>query len=67
MYPQDLEQLKGMMQARERALRELRKLSIPLYNQSLMLRKDLFPFKRVGPVATPPKEGYEPPEPENLK
>ena len=54
-----------MMKTREHALKELRKLSLPLYKESLELRKDIFPFKRIGPVATPPKDNYVAPDPDS--
>ncbi|XP_019853276.1 PREDICTED: 39S ribosomal protein L40, mitochondrial-like [Amphimedon queenslandica] len=64
-HKQELQQLQGMMKTREHALKELRKLSLPLYKESLELRKDIFPFKRIGPVATPPKDNYIAPDPDS--
>ena len=56
-----LQQLQGMMDSRRRALRELKKVSLPLYQQALDLRTNLFPFEWTGPPATPPLPGYDPP------
>ena len=54
--------LHGMVEARRKALRELRKVSFPLYQQSLELAPDLFPFTHSGLTTTPPIPGYQPPE-----
>lgn len=54
--------LRGAVQSRQRALQELRQVSVPLYLQALELNKDLFPFNYKGPTATPPLSGYVPPE-----
>ncbi len=51
-----------MKRARNKALNELRKVSVPLYIKALETRTDLFPFERIGPMATPPLVGYQPPE-----
>lgn len=51
-----------MIKSRTRALDELRKVSLSLYQQALDLRTDLFPFNRTGPTTTPPLPGYIPPE-----
>ena len=61
-HGKDLNYLHGMMNSRKKALHELKKVSIPLYEQALELRTDLFPLQYVGPTATPPVPGYEPPE-----
>ena len=58
----ELSLLQGMMAARQKALLELKKVSIPLYLQSLELSQDLFPFTHTGPTATPPIPGFQPPE-----
>ena len=51
-----------MLKARNKALKELQKASSTLYEQSLELRTDLFPFIRTGPMTTPPIPDYAPPE-----
>ena len=59
-------QLKKMVECREKALRELKKTSFPLYQQAVKLRSDLFPLDLMGPPHTPPIPGYEPPEPADV-
>lgn len=54
--------LRGMVESRERALKELKRLSLPLYLQATQLRTGVLPFERTGPPHTPPIAGYEPPE-----
>ena len=54
--------LRGMVESREKALRELRRVSLPLYLQATQLRTTILPFERTGPPHTPPIPGYEPPE-----
>ena len=61
-HKKDLGLLQGMMAARRRALRELRKISLPLYCHALELSQDLFPFSHSGPTTTPPIPGYIPPD-----
>ena len=61
-HKRELGFLQGAVQSRQRALQELRQVSIPLYLQALELNKDLFPFSHKGPTATPPLPGYLPPE-----
>ncbi len=63
-HKQDLKRLADMVASREKALRELKKLSPLLYNRALDLKEDLFPFECVGPTATPSIPGYIPPDPE---
>ena len=48
------------MNSRKKAL--LKKVSVPLYEQALELRTDLFPFEQVGPTDTPSVPDYAPPE-----
>lgn len=59
---EELKFIQGAVQSREKALRELRKISFPLYQQALELNPKLFPFERQGPTHTPLLPGYEPPE-----
>lgn len=57
--------LRRMLQSREKALQELRKVSTALYTKSLMVNSDLFPLDIRGPTTTPPIPTYVPPDPEN--
>ena len=59
-------QLRKRLECRDKALRELKKLSRPLYLQAIQLRSDLFPFSPPCPTHTPPLANYEPPEPLEL-
>ena len=61
-HKQELQFLQGLVKSRERALKELKKVSPSLYLQALELNDKLFPFECQGPLATPPIPGYEPPE-----
>ena len=61
-HKQDLQFLQGVVRSREKALRELWKVSPQLYLQALELNPKLFPFDRQGPTATLPIPSYEPPE-----
>ena len=61
-HKQELQLLHGLVQSREKALRELKKISLPLYTQALELNPKLFPFDQQGPTTTPPLPGYAPPE-----
>lgn len=63
-HKQDLKKLADMVTSRERAMRELKKLSPLLYNRALELKEDLFPYECLGPTATPPIADYVPPDPE---
>ena len=61
-HKRDLQFLQGVLRSREKALRELRKVSPRLYLQALELNPKLFPFERQGPTATLPIPSYQPPE-----
>ena len=61
-HKRDLQFLQGALRSREKALRELRKVSPWLYLQALEPNPKLFPFERQGPTATLPIPDYEPPE-----
>jgi len=63
-HTQQMKSLRDMVASREKAMKELKKLSPSLYTRALELNEQLFPFSCVGPTATPPLEGYSPPEPE---
>ena len=56
--------LGGMVQSRDKALRELKRVSPELYHKSLELNTSLFPFEWKGPTETPPLLTYIPPDPE---
>lgn len=51
-----------MMRARHKALEQLKKISPSLYLQATELQPSLFPFERSGITATPPIQGYAPPD-----
>ncbi len=59
---EELKFIQGAVRSREKALRELQKVSFPLYRRALELNPKLLPFECRGPTATPPLPGYEPPE-----
>lgn len=61
-HKQELQLLHGLVRSREKALRELKKVSLPLYSQAMALNPKLFPFDRQGPTTTPPLPGYVPPD-----
>lgn len=64
-HTEHLAMLQGMTQSRDKALRELKRVSSTLYSQALELNTELFPFNCQGPTVTPPKQSYQPPEPES--
>lgn len=61
-HKKELALLQGILQARRKALLELKKISFPLYQQALELSQDLLPFTHTGPTTTPPIPNYQPPE-----
>ena len=61
-HKQELKALNAMVASRQRALRELKRVSPTLHSKALELKEDLFPYDCVGPTATPPKAGYMPPD-----
>ncbi len=63
-HKQDLRVLADMVDSREKALKELKKISPVLYDRALELKEDLFPYECVGPTATPPIADYSPPDPD---
>ncbi len=63
-HKRDLQRLTDMVVSREKAMKELRKLSPLLYDRALELKEGLFPYECVGPTATPPIVHYVPPDPE---
>ena len=60
----ELERLQTLMKSRDKALRELKKISLPLYNQALELNPTLFPFECQALTYTPPIVTYTPPDPD---
>ena len=60
----ELERLQTLMRSRDKALRELKKISLPLYNQALELNPTLFPFECQALTYTPPVVTYTPPDPD---
>lgn len=54
--------MRHMMTSRAKALKELKKVSVPLYECSLDIVTDLLPFERAAPTHTPPNPSYTPPE-----
>ena len=63
-HKQELQHLQNMMKSRYRALSELKKVSLPLYNQALELNPDLFPYECPVVTYTPPLPTYTPPDPD---
>ena len=61
----ELDHLQSLMKSRDKALRELKKVSLPLYNQALELNPNLFPFECQAPTYTPPLPAYIPPDPDD--
>ena len=64
-HKQELQWLQNLRKSREKALRELKKVSIPLYNQALELNPTLFPFECQPMTRTPPLPSYTPPDPDS--
>ena len=63
-HKEDHKFLQEAMEARKKALLELKKVSLPLYKKALELQPNLFPLDCRGPTETPPIPGYCPPEPD---
>ena len=64
-HKEQLALLGGMLQSRNKALRELKGVSSTLYLQALKTNTELFPLDCRGPTATPPKLSYVPPDPDS--
>ena len=64
-HKQELQHLQDLMKSREKALRELKKVSLPLYSQALELNPALFPYECQPLTCTPPLPSYTPPDPDN--
>ena len=57
--------LRAVIQSRNKALQELKKVSQSLYYKAIELNPELFPFECNGPSDTPPIPSYVPPDPED--
>ncbi|XP_004207585.3 large ribosomal subunit protein mL40 [Hydra vulgaris] len=57
-----LQSIKIKVKCRTNALQELKKESEFLYNQAILVDRQMFPLTLVGPVETPPLDGYEAPD-----
>ena len=64
-HKQELQRLHSLKKSREKALRELKKVSLPLYGQALELNPALFPYKCQPLTYTPPFPSYTPPDPDD--
>lgn len=63
-HKEELSILHSMVASRNRALKELNKVSPSLVSKALELNPKLFPLECIGPMATPPIAEYTPPDPE---
>lgn len=59
---EDLQAIDRIMFYQQKALDELRKESEELYQEAIQIDFHMVPFTTVGPVETPPIEGYEVPD-----
>jgi len=57
-----MEQIRLALRSQDKALKELKKDNVDLYNKAVQLDAKLIPFVREGPVFTPANKNYEPPE-----
>ena len=64
-HKQELQRLHSLKKSREKALRELKKVSLLLYSQALELNPVLFPYKYQPLTYTPPFPSYTPPDPDS--
>lgn len=62
----DYQLIDRVLAAQTKALNELRLESEELYQKAVQVDEGLVPFKTVGPVVTPPVEGYDMPDGEYL-
>ncbi|XP_065081551.1 large ribosomal subunit protein mL40 [Ochlerotatus camptorhynchus] len=62
----DYQLIDRVLAAQTKALNELRLESEELYQSAVQVDEGLVPFQAVGPVVTPPIEGYEMPDGEYL-
>ena len=61
-HKKQLQQLQLMLNCRDKAMRELRKVSLTLYEQAMEPEPALLTFTSTGPTETPPLTNYLPPE-----
>jgi len=61
-HKKQLQQLQAMLKCRDKAMRELKKVSLSLYEQAMEPEPDLLTFSSKGPTETPPLNNYIPPE-----
>ena len=61
-HKKQLQQLQLMLYCRDKAMRELRKVSLSLYEQAMEPEPALLSFSSTGPTETPPLNDYIPPE-----
>lgn len=64
-HKQELQRLHSLKKSRKKALRELKKVSLPLYSQALELNPALFPYECRPLTYTPPIPSYTPPDPDD--
>lgn len=61
-HQNQMQQIERALKSQEKALKELKKDNLDLYNKAIQLDSQLLPFVREGPVHTPPTKKYDPPE-----
>ena len=61
-HKKQLQQLQSMLKCRDKAMRELKKVSLSLYEQAMEPEPTLLTFSTTGPTETPPLNNYIPPE-----
>ena len=61
-HKKQLKQLQLMVNCRDKAMRELKKISTSLYDQAMEPEPALLTFSSTGPTETPPLNNYIPPE-----
>lgn len=61
-HKNQLQQLQAMLRCRDKAMRELEKVSSSLYEQAMEPEPALLSFSSTGPTETPPLNNYIPPE-----
>ncbi|CAD5121837.1 unnamed protein product [Dimorphilus gyrociliatus] len=65
-HVKETKQISDAIDCQNEALIELRKISEDLYQLAIQTDNDLVPFKRIGPVSTPPISNYNPPDGEYI-
>lgn len=65
LHKLELQRLQNIMKCRQKALRELKKISLPLYKQTLELNPSMFPVEYQALTYTPPLPSYIPPDPDS--